>query len=319
MTNKPRNPNDVTSDLLFEVRTNYWLGHYQAAINAALTLQSKIHSKEVALERDVYVYRSYLEQTNYNIILEEINETSSPKPLQVIRLLALYLSNDKRSTGVEANQTLVDNLEQILTTDSSLKEENLWTHYLAAALYYRMSVYDRTLRQLAVVLQKEESFLEARVLMIELYLRLHRIDLAEKELKALQSMHDYAIPTLLAACWVYLAKGGDKVQDALYICQELIEKYSASVPLLLCLAVAQMHLKNFADAEKTLLEALEKNSKCAEVLANLIVCYYHLKKAPELVARVLSQLKVVAPTHLCFLQTAQLEDAFDRATTRYSV
>jgi len=163
MTNKPRNPNDVTSDLLFEVRTNYWLGHYQAAINAALTLQSKIHSKEVALERDVYVYRSYLEQTNYNIILEEINETSSPKPLQVIRLLALYLSNDKRSTGVEANQTLVDNLEQILTTDSSLKEENLWTHYLAAALYYRMSVYDRTLRQLAVVLQKEESFLEAYV------------------------------------------------------------------------------------------------------------------------------------------------------------
>jgi lipopolysaccharide biosynthesis regulator YciM len=60
-----------------------------------------------------------------------------------------------------------------------------------------------------------------------------------------------------------------------------------------------------------------QNPKCPEVLVNLIVCYHHLKKAPELLTRMLSQLKVVAPSHLWFVLTTQLEDAFDRATARY--
>jgi coatomer protein complex subunit epsilon len=104
-------------------------------------------------------------------------------------------------------------------------------------------------------------------LTIELYLRLHRIDLAEKELKLLQSKYDFAIPTLLATCWVYLSEGGEKARDALFICQELIEKYGASVHLLLSLATAQMHLKNFVDAEKTLLEALEKVQHNTRILS----------------------------------------------------
>jgi hypothetical protein len=161
MTSKTNRPNDP--DPLFEVRTNYLLGHYQAAINAALTLQSKNQSIEISLARDVYVYRCYLEQANYNLVLEEIPETSTSKPLQVIRLLAHYQSNDKRQSGVEANQSLIEKLEQILNTNSSCKEEDMWAHYLTATLYYRMHVYDRTLRHLFVILQSDESFLEAYI------------------------------------------------------------------------------------------------------------------------------------------------------------
>jgi tetratricopeptide (TPR) repeat protein len=260
MSEKSDKPKEF--DLLFEVRTNYWLGHYQAAINASLALNTKTRNNEITLERDIYVYCSHLEQGNYKIVLEEINFTSSAKPLQVIRVLAEYLCGEKHISGIEANQELVTRVEHILTATSSStstpsKEIN-WIHYLVAVFYYRLFVFERALRHLLIVLQNDDSFLEARVLVVELYLRLHRIDLAEKEFKVLQSKYDYAIPTLLAACWLNLAHGGDKAQEALYTYQELIEKYGASVTLLVNLAVAQMHLKNFTAAEKTLLEALEK-------------------------------------------------------------
>jgi hypothetical protein len=161
MTSKSTRPNDP--DPLFDVRTNYLLGHYQAAINAALALHSKNQRIEISLARDVYVYRCYLEQANYNLVLAEIPEKGTSKPLQVIRLLAQYLNNDKRQNGVEANQSLIEKLEQILNTNSAFKEEDTWTHYLTAMFYYRMNIYDRTLHHLFIILQSDESFLEAYV------------------------------------------------------------------------------------------------------------------------------------------------------------
>ena len=54
---------------------------------------------------------------------------------------------------------------------------------------------------------------------LQIYLSMHRVDLAEKQLKVLQQVDDDSTLTQLCAAWVYMAKGGAKYQEAAYIFQ----------------------------------------------------------------------------------------------------
>ncbi len=64
-------------DLLFAVRNNYYLGAYQHAISEASDLESLDDADK--LERDIFVYRSYIELGSY--------EVQPCHPLQVPRSL----------------------------------------------------------------------------------------------------------------------------------------------------------------------------------------------------------------------------------------
>ena len=50
---------------------------------------------DVKLERDVIMYRAYLAQKNYSVVVSEV-KTSSPPQLLDLRRLAAYLSNRDR-------------------------------------------------------------------------------------------------------------------------------------------------------------------------------------------------------------------------------
>lgn len=54
-------------DLLFAVRNNYFLGAYQHAISEASDLENLDDAAK--LERDVFVYRSYIELGSYEVRL----------------------------------------------------------------------------------------------------------------------------------------------------------------------------------------------------------------------------------------------------------
>jgi coatomer protein complex subunit epsilon len=113
---------------------------------------------------------------------------------------------------------------------------------------------------------------------VQIYLKMYRTDHAEKQLKIMQQIDEDHTLTQLANAWVNLAVGGAKVQEAYYIFQELGEKYTWTVLLMNGSAVCQMHMGHFEEAESRLLEALNKDSKDANTLANLIVCSLHMGK-----------------------------------------
>ncbi|KVG69397.1 Coatomer, epsilon subunit [Cynara cardunculus var. scolymus] len=85
----------MVPDLLFNLRNNFYLGAYQAAINIS---DIKNLSEEDSIERDCLVYRSYIALGSYQLVIDEI-DSSATTPLQAVKLLALYLSIPEKKVG----------------------------------------------------------------------------------------------------------------------------------------------------------------------------------------------------------------------------
>ncbi len=80
----------------------------QLAIKEASTIRVRVES--VKIERDVFVYRSYIGVGNFAVVLDEIKDTkATPVDLVAVKLLATYLSNpDAKETAVVAAHQLLE-------------------------------------------------------------------------------------------------------------------------------------------------------------------------------------------------------------------
>lgn len=126
---------------------------------------------------------------------------------------------------------------------------------------------------------------DRHAMLVQLYLKMFRTDLAEKELKTMKSQDEDSVLTMLASAWINLSPGSTKVQDAVYVYEELIDKYGSSVMLLNGVAVGKMQLGLFEEAETALQEALTKASNDPDSLANIIVVANHLGRPQEVINR----------------------------------
>ena len=52
-------------------------------------------SGDLKTDRDVIMYRAYMAQKKYSVIMSEVTSSSAPE-LQAIRMVADYLSNESR-------------------------------------------------------------------------------------------------------------------------------------------------------------------------------------------------------------------------------
>ncbi|CAI9734057.1 coatomer subunit epsilon-like [Octopus vulgaris] len=290
-----------TVDELFEIRTSFCIGNYQQCINEAHKM--RLNNPDLKTQRDVIMYRAFIAQRKYGVVLDEVNSTYGPE-LQAVKMLADYLANENKRDAI---------LHELDTKMSGNVDISNSTFLLmAASIYFNELNYDAALR----VLHQSDS-LECIALSVQLLLRLDRVDLAKKELKKMQDADEDSILTQLALAWFNLAVGGEKYQDAYYIFQEQADKHAATPLLLNGQAACCMAQGHFEDAESLLHEAMDKDSNNPETLVNMIVLSQHLGKAPEVGNRYISQLKDSHKNHPFVVDYLHKENEFDRLVRNY--
>ena len=160
--------------------------------------------------------------------------------------------------------------------------------------------------------------LEKLSMQVQIYLRIDRPDLAAKSLKAMQDLDDDDTLTQLTSAWMGLASGAvDKVTEAAFLLQELLEKFGPSVVVLNSLAVAEIHQRNYAQAFAYTKQARELSLKggakvSAETLLNSIVCLQHLRKGAEIIDKITAELKAAYPRHKWIKKQAEMEAQFEK-------
>ncbi|XP_078150417.1 coatomer subunit epsilon-2-like [Carex rostrata] len=283
----------ATPDLLFGLRNNFYLGAYQVAINNS---EISTLSPEDAIERDSLVYRSYIALGSYQLVINEI-DSNAPTALQAVKLLALYLS------GPENKESVISSLNELLG-DSAIGS-NPTLRLIAGTIFLHEQDFNEALKH-----THSGGTLELHALNVQIFIKMNRSDHAEKQLKIMQQIEEDHTLTQLANAWVDIAVGGSKIQEAYLIFQDFSEKYPMTCLVLNGKAVCCMLMGNFDEAESLLIEALNKDAKDPETLANLVVCSLHVGKSAS---RFLNQLKLSHPQHILVNRMANADESFERA------
>ncbi|KAJ7308447.1 hypothetical protein JRQ81_008996, partial [Phrynocephalus forsythii] len=211
-------------------------------------------SPEKEVERDIFLYRAYIAQRKYGVVLDEIKPGSCPE-LQAVRMFAEYLSNESQ------RDTIVAEMDKRMS--KSVDGTNTTFLLMAASVYFHDQNPDAALRAL-----HQGDSVECMAMTIQILLKLDRLDLARKELKKMQELDEDATLTQLATAWVHLAMGGEKLHDAYYIFQEMAEKWTPTLLLRNGQAACYMAQGKWEEAEGVLQEALNKDSSHPETLLN---------------------------------------------------
>lgn len=297
-------------DILFDIKTAYYIGAFQQCIQAAQKVKLN-NDKDLELERDTYVFRSYVCQRKYGVVFDEIKEHSNPV-LKSIRLYAAFLKN---ISSDDALPSAVSSFENIFSELEPSQNMAWLPNVLLASCYFHSNDIDSALRTLSGV---KVDALEVRALNIQCLLSLDRVDLARKELKKMQDLDEDATITNLASAWCSMMVGGEKSQDAYYTFQDMADKTKSTSILLNGMATAYLCQAKQDEADGTISEALTVDDNCPETLVNAIKNRFLAGKGVESGARFLSELKSNHADHKYMRDYNEKEELFDRLAKQYS-
>jgi len=287
---------------LVEIKTNFFIGNYQAVINEADSLNSP--NSLINAEKRLFVFRSNIALQNYSFVLDEV-DASSPTELQIAKLLALYLSGedcDKARAGFAE-----------FAKKHSTSELGGQFYFIAAATFF---LHEGDLEE-ALRCALKSSWLEGKALTVQIYLAMNRFDMAEKELKQMQQIDDDSVITQIAQAWTLSSMGADKANQASFIYEELIEKFGATSLLLNGQAVCKIGCGQLSEAEPLLLQALEKSPNDKNTIIALTVCSRHLNKPLDTINRKLKQVRSSGGTNSYLADLDHHEQTFEKAAARY--
>lgn len=311
-------------DELYDVKTAFYIGSFQQCVSEAQRVRPRSSLQQQS--RDIFLYRAYLALHQYGVVRDEVG-AAAPPALRPLRLLADYLQEvrgQSEEDGGRRRQQVLEELERLQAADISTscgggdEEVALVKHSLAlvgGTVWLHEGRPEEALRALH---GSVDDHLECAALAVHAYLSMNRSDLAQKQLASMQQRDDDAPVTQLTHAWLNIALGGEKLQEAYYIFQELMDKASATPLLLNGQAVCYLGMCKYADAESVLQTALEREPDCPETLVNLIALCQRTGKSADAVSRYLSQLKHAHASHPYVRQLVTAEEQFTRLAAQYA-
>jgi len=289
-------------DELFDLKTSFYLGSYQQAITEAQKL--KCSNSQLQIEKDVFMYRAYIAQKKYGVVLDDI-KSSAPEELKYVRLMAEFISSDSKKDGI---------IQKLDAQLGSLNVTNPLVVLIIANIYVLADNYETALKLLHNI--DSATSLECGALQVQIFLKLDRHDLAKRELKKLTEIDEDALVVQLATAWVYMATG-EKLQDAFFTFQENADKNVNTSLLLNSQALCKINQGNYDEALSILQEALDKDSNNPDAMVNMVVLCQHLGKPIEISNRYISQLKDLHKEHPFVKDLIQKENEFSRVAHNY--
>lgn len=261
---------------LFDVEKDYYLGDYARCI-------SKTNAMPVSRETVYYSCLSYYHLKKFDILKLEISKSED----QCVKLISLLLEYDEES---DQRSAILARLE-IESTKTEPKDD--LSRMIISTIYSREKQYGNALKVLHQVDTLPTLFAQ-----INIYISINRLDLAERQLKLMQTKNEFATLTTLAFAQVKLASNCP--MDAYEaIASELDNRSSGASPLLLNMLTAAALLRgDYEDAKVHCQNSLDKDSSNAEAMINMIfIMSQDYKISREAKDRLFNQLKTIHPNH----------------------
>ncbi|KAM9962440.1 hypothetical protein ACTFIW_007738 [Dictyostelium discoideum] len=300
----------MSDDILFESKNYFYLGNYQSTINEINKKSRQIIEKSLKAESDYFLYRCYIAQGNYDLVLQETKNnrgTGEDPTIAGLQLLASYLSKpdeNREGTLITITQWISDGVVKF----------NYHLQVIIATIYFNEQLYDEALQIL-----NNCDHIEGLSMLIQIFLKIDRLDLAQKAYDTMKKIVDPdATPALLSLAWINIYNGEEKLKSALSSFEEMAERYGPTPLLLNGQAVCAIGMKRFEKAESLLLDSIEKNPKNSDTLANLINCYINMKKPNEIIQRFINQLKTLSPKHDWTSAVNEAEALFEVSKSRFN-
>jgi coatomer subunit epsilon len=291
-------------DELFSLRNAYYLGNYTEALQEA---QAARVSGDLKVERDVFVYRSHIMSGNYNIAIEELDSPSLPVSLQILYTLALYLDPENS----ENKQKVLESISSLQSQSKFANDSTVQT--ILATIYFKEGNTSAALRVL-----KDQSTLEQLAICTQIYLSIHRVDLALLSVQKMVALDDESILTQLTSATVNFVQGGEKMKEASFLYKDLLDRYGPCSCINNGLALVYMSLKRYEDAERLLMEIYQKNSNDSDTISNLITLYSQTNKHSEAMKLVSKLRQVSNDQHPLIDSLTQVEQAFNTIKNQFS-
>jgi len=288
-------------DELYTLRAQYWLGHYQMALDEAKGIMRRPMSVELKQEREEFVARCHISMKEYDKVI-----AGDSPGLTALTLQAQYAT--LASTGNTSQcQTVIQQLQSMLGDGVSSSVQLTAAHVFLSA----------GMKKEALQCVHQGSTMEHLTLCVQIYIILDRLDLAQKALKQLRRTDEDSMLTQLASVQVALATGSSMAGEAAHTLNQISEQYGPSPMLLNLTACAHMQAGNYKEAEGKLQQAREEfSANDADTLVNSIVVSQYLHKP---VGDLTAALKQHYPNHFLSVGIDTVEGAFDREAIKYRV
>ncbi|KAL3313814.1 hypothetical protein Ciccas_007582 [Cichlidogyrus casuarinus] len=289
-------------DRFSDAFSSYLLNNYQNSLKHLHQIQTK--NSQLKKKCDILMYRIYIGQKKYGVVMNEIPQSSTDPVLQLVRLLA-------QANAKPNKQVILDEIKSLLSGNISPDDSDILI--LAGAIYSHFEEYELALKVLRL-----GNGLLCDAMTVQVLININRYDLALKLVSRMLIADEDSLITQIASATCYIAQGGDKLPEALSVFQELQEKYGQNVFILNGQAAALIGMEKWEDAELKLKESLDIDPNNVDTLINMLFVSHHLNQPFETVTRYLNQIKDSDASHHFIANLDSKSEEFKRSAELYS-